>query len=63
LPPASMTRVNQPPPSEAIADFFNGIHPEQTFDTSAFQHDPVECQYEERGRIDEARKTNEGHLP
>jgi hypothetical protein len=20
-----MTRVNQPPPSEAIADFFNGI--------------------------------------
>ena len=26
-----MTRVNQPPPSEAIADFFNGIDPLRSF--------------------------------
>ncbi|WP_299178185.1 hypothetical protein, partial [uncultured Brevundimonas sp.] len=30
-PPASMTRVNQPPPSEAIADFFNGIGAKRTY--------------------------------
>jgi hypothetical protein len=27
-----MTRVNQPPPSEAIADFFNGIGAYQTYE-------------------------------
>ena len=43
LPPASTTRVNQPPPPVAIADFFNGIGVLRTFACRLTGRDELEA--------------------